>query len=170
MASLYKDPFTLWLESRQMPPSIYQPAGFLGGPQLGWKLKIGRSSLVYRVPKETPESLIIVLFEREGERTGLRSPFADIVRFITLIKRSGLPFHTIQGHVDALDGRPEDSLQNEKIAAFYKRYLAANQLFVDNGVEWVAGDLRTYVPPLAVDREWLVTEAENEQPKVEKQA
>ncbi|MFN0128064.1 MAG: hypothetical protein ACKV19_15415, partial [Verrucomicrobiales bacterium] len=29
-----------------------------------------------------------------------------------------------------------DTLVAERIAAFYKRYLAANQLTIENGVEW----------------------------------
>ncbi|WP_075089281.1 hypothetical protein [Verrucomicrobium spinosum] len=93
--------------------------------------------------------LLIVLFERLGDRKGLRSPFADFVRFISSVKRSGVPVHTIEGHVEALKGRPEDSLADEQIVTFYKRYLAANQLRVENGIEWVAGNLLSYVAPLS---------------------
>ncbi len=155
MTYLSRDPFTTWLEEQKIPISVYQPAGFLGCPPLGWKITVGQSTFVYRVPPEDPRSLIIVLFERLSDRQGLRSPFADIVRFISLIKKSGADIHRIQGHVEAVSDRPRDSLEDARIAAFYKRYLAANQLFIDNGVEWVAGDLRTYVPPLAADRQWL---------------
>ncbi len=155
MARLFRDPFTCWLEDQKIPLTVYQPAGFLGAPPVGWRVFLGHSSLVYRVPEESPQTLIIILFERQTDRQGLRSPFADIVRFISLIKKSGADIHRIQGHIEAVTDRPADSLENAKIVAFYKRYLAANQLFVDNGVEWVAGDLRTYVPPLAADRGWL---------------
>jgi type III secretion system regulator LcrR len=155
MPRLFRDPFTQWLEARNVPLAVHQPAGFLGYPPVGWKLTIGQSTLVYRVPEETPETLIIVLFEKQSERRGLRSPFADIVRFVSLVKKSGAPIHRIQGHVDALLDRPEDSLENAKLAAFYQRYLSAHQVFVENGIEWFAGDLRTFVPPLATDRRWL---------------
>lgn len=155
MFRLFRDPFTQWLASQDQEPEVYQPAGYLGRPPLGWKLTVGQSTLVYRVPAETPQTLIIVLFEKQQGRTGLRSPFRDIVRFISLVKHSGADIHCIQGHIEATGGRPADSLENEKIAAFYKRYLAANQLFVQNDIEWVAGDLRTYVPPLAAERDWL---------------
>lgn len=158
MFRLFRDSFTVWLESQGMTLSIYQPGGFLGRPPVGWKLTVGQSTLVYRVPEEAPQTLIIVLFERQNQRQGLRSAFADIVRFISLIKKSGVEIYRIQGHVEAVGDRPKDSLENEKIAAFYKRYLAANQLFIDNDIEWVAGDLRTYVPPLSTDREWLAQE------------
>lgn len=158
MFRLFRDSFTVWLESQGMTLSIYQPGGFLGRPPVGWKLTVGQSTLVYRVPEEAPQTLIIVLFERQNQRQGLRSAFADIVRFISLIKKSGVEIHRIQGHVEAVGDRPKDSLENAKIAAFYKRYLAANQLFIDNDIEWVAGDLRTYVPPLSTDREWLAQE------------
>ena len=149
MALFPKDDFTLWLETHGTQPAIYQPAAQYGGPPVGWKIKIGQSTFVYRLPEDKPGVLIIALFERQGDRKGLRSPFTDFVRFISSVKRSGVPVHTIDGHVDALQGRPEDSLANEQIVAFYKRYLAANQLRVENGIEWVAGDLRTYVAPLS---------------------
>lgn len=153
--SLYRDPFTAWLELQGRAPGVYQPAGFLGDPPIGWKLRVGRSTFVYRVPPETPEMLVIILFERQGERSGLCSSFADIVRFISLAKRSGAPIDIIQGRVEALSWRPKDSLENERIAAFYQRYLAAYKTFVRDGVAWFAGDLRKYVPPLKTDRMWL---------------
>lgn len=155
MFQLFRDPFTLWLESQHQVPEVYQPAGFLGRPPVGWKITVGQSTLIYRVPVETPQTLIIVLFEKQQGRRGLRSPFRDIVRFISLVKRSGVNIQQIQGHIEATGDRPADSLENEKIAAFYKRYLGVNQLYVQNEVEWVGGDLGTYVPPLAAERDWL---------------
>lgn len=130
----------------------------MGDPPVGWKLPVGKSSFVYRVPPETPDTLIIVLFERNGDRTGLQSPFADIVRFISLVKKSQAAIRIIQGHVQPLEQRPEDSLSAEKIAAFYQRYLAAYKVFLKDGVPWFAGNLTTYVPPLKADREWLTRE------------
>ncbi|MGC3992200.1 MAG: hypothetical protein QM796_21400 [Chthoniobacteraceae bacterium] len=157
---LRSDPFTDWLRFRGTVPGVYQPAGYLGAPPIGWTLSVGHSDFVYRVPENEPQTLIIVLFVRNGERSGLRSPFADIVRFISLVKRSGAGIHTIQGRVDALADRPADSLENDRIAAFYQRYLAAYHLFQQDGVDWFAGDLRTYVPPLLKDRQWLATPQE----------
>lgn len=149
MPLLPKDDFTLWLEAHGTQPTLYQPAARYGGAPVGWKIYIGQSSFVYRLPEDKPGVLLIVLFERLGDRKGLRSPFADFVRFISSVKRSGVPIHTIEGHVEALKGRPEDSLADEQIVTFYKRYLAANQLRVENGIEWVAGNLLTYVAPLS---------------------
>lgn len=159
MFQLFRDPFTLWLESQHHVPEVYQPAGFLGRPPVGWKITVGQSTLIYRVPVETPQTLIIVLFERQQGRTGLRSPFRDIVRFISMVKRSGVDIQRIQGHVEATGDRPADSLENEKIAAFYKRYLGVKLLHVQNEVEWVGGDLSPYVPPLAAERDWLRQQA-----------
>jgi type III secretion system regulator LcrR len=143
-----------------MAPEIYQPAGYLGLPPVGWQLPVGHSTFVYRVPEDESRSLIIVLFERQGERSGLASSFVDIVRFISLVKRSEAPIDTIEGRVEALEGRPRDSLESERIASFYQRYLAAYRTFVRDGLEWFAGDLRTYVPPLRTEKNWLSSEAE----------
>lgn len=148
-----KDEFTRWLEAEQgVTPKVYQPAARYGGVPVGWQISLGRSTFVYRMPEERPGVFLIVLFERTGERSGLRSPFADFVRLLSLIKRSNLGVHTIEGHVEALKGRPQDSLANEQIVHFYKRYLLADQVRVEHGVEWVAGDLTTYTPPLAAVR------------------
>jgi type III secretion system regulator LcrR len=152
MFQLYDDPFTQYLRQRGVAVGVYQPGGFLGFPPVGWRIQVGKSFFVYRVPEETPEILLIVLFEREGERNGLRSPFADIVRFISMVKKSKAPIHFIKGHVDVVSDRPADHLETDKIAAFYKRYLAAHHVSIENGIEWVAGDLGTYVPPLAAQR------------------
>ncbi|HSJ04411.1 MAG: hypothetical protein ACAI34_24140 [Verrucomicrobium sp.] len=148
-----KDDFTLWLEARGTALELYQPGAIYGAVPIGWKVKVGGSSFVYRLPAERPGVLIIVLFERLAPRKGLRSPFSDFVRFLSLIKKSGAAVHTIEGHVEALDGRPADSLVNEQIAAFYSRYLAAGPVREVGGVEWYAGNLLTYEAPLATIRE-----------------
>ena len=153
---LHRDEFTQWLQGRGHEVSSYEPAAFLGAPPVGWQLPVGRSTFVYRVSDDDSRTLTIVLFERQNPRTGLGSPFVDIVRFISLVKRSAAPVHTIQGRVEALEKRPKDSLENERIATFYQRYLAAYRTFVDAaGIEWFAGDLRTYVPPLRSEKKWL---------------
>jgi type III secretion system regulator LcrR len=157
---LKADSFTQWLRHRGMAPEPYAPAAYLGMPAVGWQIPVGHSVFVYRVPDDASRSLIIVLFERQGERSGLGSPFVDIVRFISLVKRSEAPIDTIEGRVEALQGRPQDSLEGERIAAFYQRYLAAYRTFVRDGLQWFAGDLRKYVPPLRAERNWLSTEVE----------
>ena len=149
---LYHDPFTKYLQEKGVEVKKYQPGGFLGFPALGWQIQVGRSTFVYRIPEEKPALLLIVLFERLGDRSGLLSPFSDFVRFITLIKKSGLPIDWIQGHVEATSDRPADSLLNDKISAFYKKYMLAHRTTIENGIEWVAGDLRTYVPPILSQR------------------
>lgn len=155
MARLYHDPFTQWLEREQISVSAYQPAAMFGAPPVGWQITVGRSTLVYRVPEEDPGLLIIVLFERQVTRKGLQSPFADIVRFLALVKKSAVGVVRVQGHVSAVSWRPEDSLENTQIGEFYRRYLGVEDLGVENGVEWVGGSLTTYIPPLATDRRWL---------------
>lgn len=146
---LYDDPFTAWLEARGTVVEIYQPGGFMGRPPVGRKITVGRSTIVYRIIEEKPDDLIVVLLERQGERSGLRSPFADFAKFVALVKKSGAPIRNIRGHVDVLSQLPEDHASTERIAAFYKRHLAASHEFVENGIEWVSGDLTTHVPPLS---------------------
>ncbi|GEP43708.1 hypothetical protein [Brevifollis gellanilyticus] len=155
MAKFFRDRFTDWLHERGMPPKLYQPAAMLGAPPVGWEMTVGQSTLVYRVPEETPHLLIIVLFERQTQRNGLRSPFADIVRFLSLVKKADVGITDIKGHVSATSDRPADSLENEGILAFYRRYLKVVDLFVENDILWVGGTLLTYTPPLAAEREWL---------------
>jgi hypothetical protein len=155
MPTFFSDLFTDWLRKCGTAPKLYQPAAMLGAPPVGWEITVGQSTLVYRIPKETPHVLIIVLFERQTQRNGLRSPFADIVRFISLVKKADVGITDIKGHVSATSDRPADSLENEGILAFYRRYLKAVDLIAENDVLWVAGSLLTYVPPLAAEREWL---------------
>lgn len=146
---LFEDPFTAWLQKRDTHVEVYQPGGYLGRPPIGRKITVGKSTVVYRIVEERPEELIVVLLERQGERSGLRSSLADFARFIALVKKAEVPVRTIRGHVDVLGDLPKDHLSTERIAAFYKRYLAADQLYVKNGIEWVVGDLTTHVPPLS---------------------
>ncbi len=155
MAKFFRDRFTDWLHERGSPPKLYQPAAMLGAPPVGWELTIGQSTLVYRIPEEIPNVLIIVLFERQTQRNGLRSPFADIVRFISLVKKANVGITDIRGHVSATSDRPADSLENEGILAFYRRYLGVVDHSIENGILWVSGSLLTYTPPLATEREWL---------------
>ena len=145
---LYDDPFTAWMEARGMAVGIYQPGGFMGRPPVGRKVTVGKSTIVYRIIEEAAEDLIVVLLERQGRRSGLKSSFADFARFIALVKKSGAPIKSIRGHVGVLGNLPEDHVSIERIAAFYKRYLAAHQVFIENGVEWVSGDLTKHIPPL----------------------
>ncbi len=145
---LYDDPFTAWLEARGMVVEVYQPGGFLGRPPVGRKITVGQSTIVYRIIEEKSDDLIVVLLERQGERSGLKSPFADFARFIALVKKSGVPIKSIRGHVDVLGSLPEDHVSTALIGAFYRRYLAATHEFVENGIEWVSGDLTKHIPPL----------------------
>jgi hypothetical protein len=155
MRTFFRDLFTDWLHECGTVPKLYQPAAMLGAPPVGWEITVGQSTLVYRIPEETPNVLIIVLFERQTQRQGLRSPFADIVRFISLVKKADVGITDIKGHVSATSDRPADSLENESILGFYRRYLKVVDLIVENEVLWVAGAMPTYVPPLAAEREWL---------------
>lgn len=152
MPAFPRDPFTEWLTAQGRPPELYQPAGMLGAPPVGWLTRVGKSIFVYRVPPETPDLLIIVLFERQGERGGLRSPFADIVRFLVTVQRAEVGILRVKGHVAATSDRPEDSLENEAILAFYRRYLHVEDVALEGDVLWVGGLLKPYVPPLAAHR------------------
>ena len=152
MPRFFKDPFTEWLECQGLKPRHYQPGGIFGAPPLGWQIAIGQSTIVYRVPKETPYLLIIVLIEREKQRSGLRSPFADIVRFLLLVRRGETGITEIHGHIAAVSWRPTDSLDDERLHAFYRRHLGVQDLHVKNGVLWVGGPLAPFVPPLSAHR------------------
>lgn len=147
-----KDKFTQWLEAKGMAVRLYQPGGTFGCPPVGWEVAIGYSNLAYRVPEESPETLIIVLIERQKERQGLRSPFADLVRFVTLVGRSGAGIRDIRGHVDAVSWRPEDSLESARIKAFYERHMGTHPVRSNNGREFVGAELAPHVPPLAAHR------------------
>ncbi|PTY07821.1 hypothetical protein DB347_06240 [Opitutaceae bacterium EW11] len=142
----FRDRFTAWLESHQPqnPPRLYQPAGFLGAPPVGWHLKIGRTTFVYRVPEDATDVFYIVLIERGGSRRALHSPFLDLVRLLQLVQRSESGIRWIRGHVEAPRWRPIDALSPDRILAFYRRYLTAVSQGVDHGVEWYGGDLTAF--------------------------
>ena len=140
------DAFTRWFQSHRPedPPQVYQPAAFLGGPVLGWSLRFGDTHLVYRIPPDEPEVLYIVLIERGTSRQNLRSPFAAIVRFLSLVQESQCGVRWIRGHVEPSRRRPDDALSRERILAFYQRYLTAVSVGVENGIEWFGGDLQAF--------------------------
>ncbi|WP_218280748.1 hypothetical protein [Verrucomicrobium spinosum] len=54
-----KDDFTLWLEAQGTQPALYQPAARYGGAPVGWKIFIGQSSFVYRLPEDKPECCLL---------------------------------------------------------------------------------------------------------------
>jgi hypothetical protein len=141
-----RDAFTLWLELQRphAPPKIYQPAGFLGAPPVGWEITIGRTRFVYRIPAESPDVFYIVLIERSAARSALHSPLADMVRLLQLVQRSGAGIRWIRGHVEPTKNRPADALPRERLLAFYQRYLTTVSIGFDRGIEWFGGDLTAF--------------------------
>lgn len=146
MYGFHRDRFTDWLarERPDAPPQPYAPAAFLGGPQLGWEITVGKTKFVYRVPAEAPDIFYIVLIERGSARSALHSPLADVVRLLHLVKRSDCGIRWIRGHVEPTKRRPQDALTRERLLAFYRRYLTAVHDGVENGVEWFGGDLTAF--------------------------
>jgi hypothetical protein len=143
---LHDDRFTTWLKSQGYPVEIYQPGGFLGFPPVGWELQLRRAHIVYQVHPETPETLVVVLFTRAGERAGLNSPFADFVRLVALAQRAGMA--RIKGRVEASEDRPADALETEPMEAFYRRYLSGVDVIEDDDVRWIVGELDGLKLPL----------------------
>jgi hypothetical protein len=140
------DAFTFWLQQNQpqAAPKLYQPGGFLGAPPVGWELTVGRTKFVYRVPVEAPDVFYIVLIERGAERDGLRSSLLDMVRLLQLVQQSATGIRRIRGHVEPVKHRPADALSRDRLLAFYRRYLTAVSVGVENGVEWFGGDLTAF--------------------------
>ncbi len=140
------DRFTQWLlVSPAAPqPSLYQPGAFLGAPPLGWKISLGRTHFVYRVPADAADVFYIVRIERAVGRTALHSPFLDLVRLLHLVQTSDCGIRWIRGHVEPVKDRPTDALSRERILAFYQRYLTAVHDGVENGIAWYGGDLTTF--------------------------
>lgn len=143
---MHRDAFTLWLQENapDLNPRVYQPGAFLGAPPIGWRIVIGRTAFVYRVPHDTPDVFYVVLIERASKRLALHSPFRDFVRLLTLIKQSGSGIRWIRGHVEPTSDRPSDALSRERILAFYRRYLTAVSIGCENGIEWYAGDITAF--------------------------
>jgi len=149
MARQFKDPFTQWLATQGIEADVYQPGGIFGCPPMGWQIRLRRSSIAYVVPQDKPDTLIVIMFEREQSRRGLGSPFADFVRFVSLVKNSGSGVTRIRGRVEASEGRPKDSLEKERIAGFYRSYLGGTDTLDGTDVEWVVGELEGLELPLA---------------------
>ena len=126
MAKLHRDPFTQWLEAQGITPGIYQPAGMMGFPPLGWQLVVGRSLVVYRVAPEDPATLIVVLVERQTNRRGIHSPFADLIRFLALLRKSDTGVTHVNGHINAVSWRPKDSLDTFRMKPFYVEHLGGH--------------------------------------------
>lgn len=152
MPRLFKDPFTQWLEARGTALEVYQPGGIFGAPPVGWTFTVGRSRIIYVVRAEDPSTLVVVLFERIGGRNGLGSPFADFVRFVSLVKNSGTGIARIQGRVEASERRPEDSIETVRMEGFYHRYLGGKDVTEGEKVKWVVGELENLTMPLASER------------------
>lgn len=146
VTAFHRDAFTLWLESQVPPrsPTLYQPAGFLGAPPVGWQLTVGRTRFVYRVPEQQRDVFYVVLIERDDARVGLHSPLADMVRLLQLVQQSGAGIRWIRGHVEPTSDRPCDALTRERLLAFYTRYLTTVADGVEDGVAWYGGDLTTF--------------------------
>jgi type III secretion system regulator LcrR len=135
----HADRFTTWLKAQGHEVTLYQPGGFLGFPPVGWELRLRRATVVYQVDSKAPDTLVVVLFTRAGDRTGLNSPFADFVRLVALAQRAGMA--RIKGRVEATEDRPDDTLETEPMAAFYRRYLAGVDVVDENGAQWIVGEL-----------------------------
>lgn len=153
MFRLFRDLFTEWLTTHGTKPGLYQPGGMMGYPPLGWQISIGESMIVYRVAPEEPETLILILIEREKARRGLHSPFADLIRFLILIRRSGSGVTQVRGHINAVSWRPDDSLEGTQIRSFYLQHLGCHSFNDEQGTEWVQGSLETL--------EWLKAARKN---------
>jgi Type III secretion system regulator (LcrR) len=144
----YRDRFTEILDESGWKPSIYQPAAYLGGPPVGWRIEIGPTEFVYRVPEESPDTLIVVLIRRLEQRSGLRSSMAAFVYFLSLVKAGNCGIRWIIGCVEPTSDRPADSLAAKRIAAFYLGYLKSWMISEPNREGWIRGDLSTFVPPV----------------------
>ncbi len=141
-----RDAFTCWLEQNGPPgpAKLYHPGACLGASPVGWELVVGRTRFVYRVPAESPDVFYIVLIARGPARHALHSPFADLVRLLRLVQRSGTGIRWIRGHIEPVKKRPADALARERILAFYARYLTAVSRGFENGIEWFGGDLAAF--------------------------
>lgn len=149
MPRLFKDRFTQWLETQGLVPEVYQPGGIFGCPPMGWQLHLRRSFIAYVVRQEQPETLHIILLEREHTRRGLGSPFADFVRFVALVKRSDTGIARIQGRVIPSELGPDDKLEAERIASFYHRHLGGKDVPEGPEVTWMVGELEGLAMPLS---------------------
>lgn len=159
MARHFKDLFTQWLETQGILAEVYQPGGIFGYPPMGWQIRLRRSSVAYVVREEKPDTLLVIMFEREQSRQGLGSPFADFVRFVSLVKNSPCGITRIQGRVEASERRPQDSLEKQRIAGFYRTYLSGVDVKESPDVEWVVGELADLVLPMpSVSKIMPVTE------------
>ena len=160
MARLFKDLFTQWLEARGTPPEIYQPGGFFGCPPMGWQHTQRGTAIVYVVRKEEPETLHIIMFEREHNRKGLVSPFATLIRFLRLLYLSESGITHVTGRINAIEGRPADSLDTERMMPFYVRHLRGHYMTDEHGIKWVRGSVaealeavsRVYPPESGLDK------------------
>jgi len=141
MARLFKDRFTEWLMAQGTPPSVYQPGGLLGYPPMGWQVKVRGTAIVYVVRKEEPEVLLIIMFEREQNRRGLTSPFADLIRFLRLLEESKAGVTHVTGRIHAIEGRGADSLDTERMKPFYVKHLGGQYRIDKQGIEWVRGSV-----------------------------
>ncbi|GAA5149663.1 hypothetical protein GCM10023213_47670 [Prosthecobacter algae] len=153
MARFFKDCFTQWLEAQGSPPEIYQPGGFFGCPPMGWQHTQRGTAIVYVVRKEEPETLHIIMFEREQNRKGLGSPFATLIRFLRLIQRSDSGITHVTGRINAIEGRPADSLETERMKPFYTAHLGGHYFTDEQGIEWVRGSVAVALETLASTRE-----------------
>lgn len=149
MPRFFKDRFTQWLETQGLRVEIYQPGGMFGCPPMGWQFHLRRAAIAYVVRQEQPDTLHIILLERaQDRRRGLGSPFADFVRFVSMVKKSDAGIARIQGRVIASELGPGDKLEAERIASFYHRHLGGKDIPDGTEVTWLVGELEGLQMPL----------------------
>lgn len=137
MFQLYPDPFTQWLEAQGAKPDVHHTAAGMEAPAPGWQVQVGQSVIVYRIEPADPAAVNLVLIESKAKRSGLRSAFGDLIRFIRLLHRSD----TGLTHVQALSRHPADDPESRRMEAFCMRRLGFHVFTDAGGTGWVRGSI-----------------------------
>jgi type III secretion system regulator LcrR len=140
-SSQYAHPLTLALIAEGLEITPMRLSRHSSSMFLGLRFEAGASEIVYRLID--PQNVIVVLYRRLKEISGLRNPFKDFIWFLEFLTRKELGLERVMGMTKQLSGSP-GGLSSRRIAKFYKECLNAKTLGWHGENEWVYLDLKDY--------------------------
>jgi type III secretion system regulator LcrR len=108
---------------------------------VGLRFEVGVVEIVYRLVDR--QNVMIVLYRRLREISGLTNPFKDFIWFLEFLTRKELGLERVMGMTKQLSDAPW-GLSSRRIARFYKECLNGKTLGWHEGHEWVYLDLKDY--------------------------
>lgn len=109
----------------------------------GNSVHIGQAEIIYRV-EDDGETVLIPLYRRTSERSGLRNSFTELLWFLEWLSQSEQGLKRVKGLVATGYDLTADQLPATRIAEFYKRIMGAKSLGRGMTGEWIEMELAQF--------------------------